>query len=565
VRSPGRAGSASRPPWSLWIFLTLLVWGLFAPDRGLYQDDVSVLAVVKEAWKASGVPGLFAPMGGPTRRLVGLPTFLAWLTPEPVFALQLLTGLSWIAIGWTAWRLARELFPNAPRVAWLAGTLTICATGDFLTASPVALSYQTGALLGLAALLFGLRFVHGAPWGFLAAAAASAAASVFTSDGATMALGLAPLLFVAAGGLGARAALATAVWAAALAPYGFLLAASFRAPGSYVSLAAAPLSVLERVQRTAALTANDLLPWTWPLARVPFGDAPPRAIPVWIWTLAGFAGAAAVLRALRRLPADRPVVDASRERILAGWCLVAALACHAAYAGVHFASYFYRTQVLSRVLVSIVLALVAGRLLARGRAARAVALSGVVLFTGFGVAGGMERQDMYLATWRRHRVELASLVEEVPRATPGTKLLLVVPHDPAYQATEAPYLARRWSELLWGDARTRPETFLWSGDARTACVAGTEGFRCRLAEEKECFDAGACPGLVLRWEELVVLTWHPLEGRFRLEDRIPEALLGNAPAPTDLYRPRALILAGPPDPAARKFLHGDVALARLLP
>ena len=27
----------ARAPWGLWIFLTILVWGLFAPDRGLYH------------------------------------------------------------------------------------------------------------------------------------------------------------------------------------------------------------------------------------------------------------------------------------------------------------------------------------------------------------------------------------------------------------------------------------------------------------------------------------------------------------------------------------------------
>ena len=313
------------------------------------------------------------------------------------------------------------------------------------------------------------------------------------------------------------------------------------------------------------LAANDVFPWTWPLARVPFGDPPPRAIPVWIWVAAALVGTALVLWRLRTLPADRPAPPAAREPLLAAWCLAAALACHEAYAGVHFASYFYRTQIFSRVLVSIVLGLAASRLLAGGRVARAAAFAGVVLFTGFGIAGGMERQDMYLATWRRHRVELASLVEEVPRARPGTLLLLAVPHDPAYQATEAPYLARRWSELLWGDPATRPGTFLWSADAHTACVADAEGFRCRMPEEKVCFDSGACPGVRLRWEDVVLLTWRPVEGRFRLEEQVPDALLAGAPPPLDRYRPRARILAGPPDPAAKTFLRGDVALARLLP
>ena len=245
--------------------------------------------------------------------------------------------------------------------------------------------------------------------------------------------------------------------------------------------------------------------------------------------------------------------------------LAAAVACHAAYAGVHFASYFYRTQVFSRVLVSIVLGLAASRLLAGGRAARAAALAGVVLFTGFGIAGGMERQDMYLATWRRHRVELASLVEEVPRVREGAILLLAVPHDPAYQATEAPYLAERWSELLWENKATRPGVFLWSPDAHTACVADSEGFRCRMPEEQACFESGACPGRRLAWDRIVILTWRPVEGRFRLEDEIPASLLASGAPPPGLYRPRALVLAGPPDPAARRYLHGDVGLARLLP
>jgi hypothetical protein len=332
-----------------------------------------------------------------------------------------------------------------------------------------------------------------------------------------------------------------------------------------VSQAAVPLTFADRLRATLSLTANDLFPWTWPLARVSFGDAPPRAIPVWIWVAAAICGLLFVMRALRRLPGDPPPHNPARERLLAVWCAAAAVACHAAYAGVHFASYFYRTQVFSRVLVSLALGRAASRLLGGGRAARAAALAGVVVFTGFGIAGGMERQDMYLATWRRHRVELASLVEEVPRARPGATLLLVVPHDPAYQATEAPYLAERWSQLLWEDPATRPGTFLWSEDAHTACVADGEGFRCRMPEEKKCFEAGACPGKRLRWDEIILLTWRPVEGRFRLEDAVPASLPGDPAPPSGSYRPRDLILAGPPDPAAKRYLHGDVGLARFLP
>lgn len=554
-----------RAPWGLWILLTILVWGLFAPDRGLYQDDVSVMATAKEAWKASGVRGLFEPMGAPTRRLLGLPSFLAWATPEPVLSLQLLYGLSWLAVGWAAWRLARELFPGAPRAAWLAGTLTVCATGDYLTGSPVALGYQVCALLGLLALGFGLQFARGGAWPTLAAACACAAGSVFTIDGATVALALAPLLFVGAAGLTARTLGACCAWAASLAPYGLLLAPALRDPAAYVGIAVAPLTPWARLNRTALLTLDDVFPWMWTFARRVFGDRPPRAIPAWLWAAAAALALAAVWRGLRRLSDDPPATSRSREAFVAGWCALAAVALHAAYAGVAFSQYFYRTQVLSRVFVSLVVGLAASRLLERGGAARIAGLALVALFTGFGVAGGMERQDMYLATWRRHRVELASLVEEVPRANPSATLLLAVPHDPPFRATAAPYLARRWSMLLWEDVATRPGVFLWSVDAKTSCLVDREGFRCRMPEEKECFDSGACPGKRLRWDEIVLLTWHPEEGRFRLQDEIPDLLLGGLPPPFGLYRPRDLILPGPPDPRAARYLHGDIGLAQLLP
>jgi hypothetical protein len=86
-----------------------------------------------------------------------------------------------------------------------------------------------------------------------------------------------------------------------------------------------------------------------------------------------------------------------------------------------------------------------------------------------------------------------------------------------------------------------------------------------MPEEKECFDSGACPGKRLPWDGIVLLTWRAEEGRFRLEDEIPDVLLGGLPQPLGLYRPRDLILPGPPDPRAACYLHGDIGLARFLP
>jgi hypothetical protein len=555
----------TRAPWGLWVFLTLLVWGLFAADIGLYQDDANELSVSQEAWKASGLAGLVAPSGVPTRRLRSIVFFLPWATGESALGLQLLTGLLWLGTGWAAWQVARALFPGEVRAAWLAGTLTVCATSDFLSVSPVAAGYQASVFLGLCGLAAALRFLSGSPGWSLALGCAAACASLFVIEGATIAIAMAPALFLLARGVDRRALVACTAWGLSLAPYGLVFRAARSDPKSYFRTATFSLGYADRAWRTLRLTARDLSPWEWPLVRSMFGDPPPRVVPVWLWAAAAAVAAVLVLGALRA-SRNAPIVPTRpRDPLLLGWCLAAVLATHAAWAGVAASSTFYRTHVLTRVLVSIVLGFVASRLLDRPGAPRALALAAVTAFTAFGVAGGLALQDHYLATWRRHRLELRSLVDAVPRARNTATLLLFVPHEPTYTALKAPYLAFRWSTLLWPDPAARPRVFLWSVDARSACVAESEGFRCRLAEEKTCFESGACPGTALRWDAFALLTWRGEEGRFRLEDEIPEGLLGGHPPPPGLYRPRALVLPGPPDPRALRLLRGDAGLGRLLP
>ena len=568
VVSSAAAGNGERPlrpPWGLWVLLTLLAWGLFAADTGLYQDDANQLAVAQEAWKASGLAGLVAPAGTPTRRLLNIVFFLPWATGEPVLSLQLLTGLLWLGTGWAGWEVARALFPDESRAAWLAGTLTVCATSDFLSVSPVAAGYQASVLLGLCGLAAALRFLAGSPGWTLAVACAAACASVFIIDGATLALAMAPVLFLLYRGINRRSLVASAAWSLSLAPYALVFQAALNDPAGYLRTATYTLEWSGRFWRTLQLTARDVSPWEWPWVRPLFGELPPRVIPVWLWAAGAMISAAFVLGALRDLPVRPPVSTRRRDFLLAGWCAAAALATHAAWAGVAASSEFYRTHVLTRVLVSIVLGFLASRLLDRPGAPRVAALALLTVFTGLGVAGGLGRQDHFLSTWRRHRLELGSLVEAVPGVRPDTTLVLFVPHEPAYMATEVQYLAWRWSMLLWPDPAARPRVFLWSVDAQSACLAQDWGLRCRLPEEKACFESGACQGLSLRWREFVLLTWRKDEGRFRLEDEIPDGLLGGHPLPLGLYRPRDLVLPGPPDPRAARVLHGDVGLARLLP
>ncbi|HEX5855863.1 MAG TPA: hypothetical protein VFZ57_09600 [Thermoanaerobaculia bacterium] len=553
--------------WKGWALLTLLVWGLFAFDRGLFQDDVSILSFYQQTRLSPGLPAtLWAPMGTPTRALLGLPFFLALATGQPVLFLQLFYGCVWFATGWAAARLTKSLFPGASRTAWLAGALTVTATSDMLTNSLVATGYNVCVLLALLALDSGVRFVRGARPAWLVCALACALGAVYTVDGASVALALAPLLFlVAAGGFTARALFAGAAWCAALAPYGLTMLASLRDPSTYLVLATRSLSPVERLTRTFILAANNVLPWQWALDRPPFGEPPPHVLPPWLAVAAAVGGLAILRHGLRHAGEDEEAEGAPRRGLVLAWLIAAALLSNAAFAAVQFSEIFYRTHVLTRVLTSAVIAWAAGRLLARRDRGRFLggALAGT--FLACGVAGGIERQDYYLSISRRHRAELGSIVAQVPRARPDTDLLLVLPSYPGFQAMKVTYLARRWLTLLYPDPDFRPSLFLWSSNAGTACEAEPGGFRCLEAEERSCFTAGTCPGRKLAWAKTIVLTYDPAESRFTLEDEIPEILLGGKAGPGDSYRPRTLVLPGGPDPHVGGILVPERGLARLVP
>jgi hypothetical protein len=527
-----------------------------------------MLSIAQESRLSAGLSAaLFAPMGTPTRRLLGLPFFLASATPQPVLFLQLFYGCVWLAIGWAAARLTKSLFPGASRTAWLAGALTVTATSDVLTNSLVATGYNVCVLLGLLALDSGVRFVRGARPAWLLCAVACALGSVYTIDGAAVALALAPLLFlVAAGGLTARALLAGAAWGAALVPYGLTTLAGFRDPSSYLAVAARSMPPVERLTRTFILAANNVLPWQWALQRTPlFGEAPPHVLPAWLAIAAAAAGLAILRHGSRHAGEDEDAEGAPRPGLVLAWLAAAALLSNAAYAAVQLSEYFYRTHLLTRVLTSIVIAWAAGRLLARRDRGRF--LGGVLAgtFLACGVAGGIERQDYYLSSWRRHRAELSSIVDQVPRTRPDTEILLVLPSDPAFQAMKVTYLARRWTTLLYPDRRFRPLLSLWAPDAGTACEAEAGGFRCREYEEQDCFAKGTCPGRKLAWEKTIVLTYDPAASRFTLEDEIRESLLGGKAGPGDSYRPRMLVLPGGPDPRLGGILVPERGLARFVP
>jgi hypothetical protein len=552
-----RTGRSALP---LYVFLTLLVWGLFAADRGLFQDDAALLLWAQNH-AHEPLRGVFSAAATPTRRLLGIPFILAYASGAPVLVLQALYGISWLLFGVALDALVRALFPARRGLALLAGALVLTATSDLLTNSLVALGYNLSALAFLAALVFAVRWVNGGGALSLLLAGLLVNASVFTTDGAAPAIALAPLLFWAARGrIDRRVLLATGFWAGVLLPYLALFLPFLLDPKSYASVAFVPLAPLDRAWSAFALVANNFLPWQWLFDRPVWGDAPPSVIPAWVYAVAALAGTFAFVPAARGAEAPgsaTPPGDSRREIAVLGAALLMVVVTNAAFSGVQFAEVFFRTHLVSRIPASLAVAL-GTSLLARRLRRPVLALAVPAVFVALGIAGGVERQDFYLSEWRRHRHELLSLLEDTPRLVPGTDVVLLMnASSPAFQATKAPYLAASWANLLWGPAVVS-HAFLSFADQGTGCRAVDTGLACWASgEERDAMASGTSKGTVLPWDKLLLFDFDPGEWRYR----VAASFDGSRPA----YDPAARIAEGPPIPLARHLLAGDRLLGRLLP
>jgi hypothetical protein len=537
---------------ALYVFLTLLVWGLFAFDRGLFHDDASNLAW---AQRASSQPpwGLFEPMVAPTRLLLSAPYVLAFASPAPAAVLQLLLGMCWLLSGFAVLALARRLFPWSRALALVAGALAVTATSDLLTNSSVGLSYCSSGLAFAAALTAALRFQETGRPVALVAAALLLNAGLLTSDGAAPAAALAPLLFLATRGRADRRWAATsACWSLALVPWTVAFLRFLRDPGSYAAIALAPFDAVRQGRLTAALTAHDFMPWRWAFRRPVWIEHLPPVVPAWAYVLTAFAGAVAFVAAASAAgtASGAAVRDAERwprRHYVAAVLVLMIVATHAAFSGVQLAEVRYRTHLVTRLLTSLLLALVA-EALARRLSAPRLALALPAVFVGLGVAGGLERQDTYLATWRRQRTELASILEAAPALDSKATLVFSLAPDPGgFQATRVPYLAAAWASLLWDDPSIAGRTVValpgWGSDCRPVAA----GLSCT---------GGPGPGLH-EWDRLVVLRFDPASFQYRLVREFPES--------AGAYRPSALIRPAPLPERARSLLVGPRFLARLLP
>jgi hypothetical protein len=479
-----------------------------------------------------------------------------------------LYAVTWLGLGLLAHALAGLLAPGRPRLAYLAGALTLCATGDYLTGSVVSLGYDLSVLAFVAALCLLLRWRRpGGPRLALIGSALLMSAALWTMEAALPSVLLVPLLLRAAEGgrFSRRSALGALVWLAALAPFLAVFVPFLVDPQSYAATAFLPLDPHQRLVRTVSVFLNNFTPWRWAFARPEWYPRPDPLIPGWVSLAAAGLGTAAFLRGLPRARVAAPGrEEAPGDLRLAGTCLLMAFASNAAVAGLQLATIFYRTQPVSRVWASLFLAVVSDGLIRRLSGRPALALALPTAFVSLGLIGGLERQDFFLASWRRHRAELASIVEQAPALRPEALLLLHAPPAPGYAATEAPYLAAAWAVVLYRDPSLFQRLFLWAPERGTGCRAEERGLSCWEEGKAECFAAGTCEGRWSSYESLVLMSYVPEEGRFRLRREFPAALLGAPNGAGRGYAPEAMILPRPVDAFQARLLFRAPLLARHL-
>jgi hypothetical protein len=550
-----RAAPAVAADAALYTLLTLLVWGLTAPLRGMWQDDTALLGVALRR-RGQGWAGVFAPTGSPLRRLYDLPFLLAQATPHPVRALQLLYGALWVGHALAAGWLAGLHLPRRPLTRLLVVALTLTATSDYLTDNLTALGYQFAVLTLLLAVGSGLRFLQSGGAGWLLAAAAALAASLWTIDVAVPALVFLPLLVAWQAGIRPRprpVALLLA-WGAVAAPVALLEWRFLHDPKGYAAVAIMPFPPGELASRAMALWSENFMPWQWAFARKQWYPRPPIVIPAAAMALAAALAVAALALRLRRMPPEPPPAPAARVFGLAALLALMALAANAAYASIQFSDISYRTHVLSRVWVSLALGILAGWAAARWPRARLGVLAVPALFVGLGTWGGLERQDLFLSTWRLHRRELLSIATNAPALRPGTMVILRSgDRPPAYLATEVEYLSIAWLRLLYDEPNIH--ALRLGPRVGTGCRPGPQGLDCWHPEQADCFAARTCAPDHYDYDRTILMDYDAPAGVYRLRASLAgDPLAEGAAAAAAAYRPEERILRRPLSTAQRRLL-----------
>jgi hypothetical protein len=539
--------------------LCTTAWTTF--DRGLFQDDMQVLfdvhheqgGLLRQAW---------LEIGGPTRRLQGLPYALALRTAHPLEGVLAFTELLPFLVAVTTMALARQ----AARLPWpwafLAGALTITATSDWLTASPVALGYQMAVLLHVAGALGLVLWARHGGRIALALGVMAGTASLWTIDAATTVYPFTPLVawLAAADGTGRRrAGVAALVWWVVAIPYFVLFVGFLFDDASYAAIAVLDRPWWHRLARLVLLVAHNVMPWRWGLARGEwFGPTPlPPPGPTLTAIAIGLATAALTFRALRRDDPEEAGVTRAPDWRLGVVCAAFAVLANATYMSVQLAFLYYRTHVHARVWASLALTIALALLARRGGRSAWAAAAIATLFLTFGIAGGQERQRYFAEAWQRHRVELASLAEALP--SPPAHLLLTRSASPGfYVATQVPYLARFWAGLLGDETAMMCRVSAITPAKETSCRPESDRLVCEVAVNRTNRRCGPAAGRAeIPYANLVVADYDTATGRYEIVPDLPSAFTpeGDAGGRARVaYAPMRLAPRAVRQPFARQLL-----------
>jgi hypothetical protein len=527
--------------------LTILVWGANALQRGLWQDDVQALGLAfQRSFSRDYFTALFAPDVTPLRRLTVVPSAIANATPHPIWALQVLSAAVWLAHGLLAGWIVGLLLPGRRWTRFVVVCLTLTATSDLMTGSVVVLAYNVAALLVLAAVGCALVWLGRGPIIALVASSILLACSLLTMDVAVPALPFLVLLFVGFGGwrLTPRVGGLLVPWAIILVPFAIAEFSFLHDPTSYAAMALVPPS--KHVLGTAIeLWLDNFAPWHWPFARPEWYARPSAVIPSFWMATGSLLAAAVFLMRVRMKNDDAGSQHSSRSVQLAVLLATMALASNAVYAFVWFSDVHYRTHILSRVWASMAIGILAGWVGMRRPGLRWGASAVVTIFVFFGTWGGIERQDFFLASWRGHQRELASILDAAPALRPGTAVILrSATTSGRYLATEAGYLAKFWLRLLYNDPELR--TFRLNPDRGTGCQPAAGGIDCWGEGEAGCFASKTCEPTRFQFEDLVVMDYDSSSGTWHLVASLSDDPLARGyDSDGSRYRPENRIVPQP--------------------
>jgi hypothetical protein len=490
---------------------------------------------------------IFTPDASPLRRLTVLPSAIANATPEPIWMLQALSVAVWLALGLLAGWIVGLLLPGRQRTRFVVACLTLTATSDLTTGSMVMLSYNLAALLALAAVGCALIWLGRGRIIALVASPILLACSLLTMDVALPAVPFLALLFVGCGGWRPtpRVVGLMAAWGFVFVPVTVVELSFLLDPTSYAAVALVPPSP-QVLMRTIELWLDNFVPWRWPFARPQWYAPQPSAVIPTAWMAVGALSAAALVLFRLRGKKDGPGSEAGPGGVhLAILFATMALVANAAYALVWFSEVHYRTHILSRVWASMAIGILAGWAGVRNTDLRRAATAVVTTFVFFGTWGGIERQDFFLASWRGHQRELASILAAAPALRPGTVMILrSIATSGRYLATTADYLTKHWLRLLYDDPKLRAMRL---DPARgSGCISAAAGIDCWGEGEASCFADRTCAPTHFQFEDLVVMDYDLASGTWHLVPSLEADSLGRGhDDEAERYRPGDRIVTQP--------------------